>query len=130
MNRFNFLSGLVCAVLMSVQFPVTAADADQTAVETSPSQRFRIESTGRKLYVKHLCYECHRPVETHIAPSLETIAMRYANEEDRTNLIERLSTKIIDGGYGNWGILPMNSNPEVTSEEAAKLAEWIIDPPP
>lgn len=97
--------------------------ATALSVQTSLAET---DSVGHTLYVKHKCYECHRPAEHHIGPSLQTISARYATEADRDKLVIRLSIKIIEGGYGNWGVVPMNTNPDVTPEEAAELSRWIL----
>jgi cytochrome c len=37
-----------------------------------------------------------------------------------------LATKIMKGGAGVWGAIPMPANPQVSAEEAKKLADWIL----
>jgi cytochrome c len=122
---------LICVLILSISALLTisthAAETAETASDgNAATTRYDADTSGRQLYVKHLCYECHRPVEHHIGPSLQAISDRYANEKDRASLVIRLSSKIIEGGYGNWGVLPMNSNPGVSPAEALELSEWIL----
>ena len=37
-----------------------------------------------------------------------------------------LAEKIIKGGKGVWGQIPMPANPSVTPDEANKLVKWIL----
>ncbi|MCG2635057.1 MAG: c-type cytochrome [Gammaproteobacteria bacterium] len=132
MLQRNLLSLLAVGLLLSVAIAVDTAEASgppsQTATSGAPKSDMA-KSAAEKLYVEHKCYECHRPVEHHIGPSFQAISLRYAPEDDRAALIKRLAAKIIQGGYGNWGIVPMNSNPNVTPEEAAELTKWILSQP-
>ena len=38
----------------------------------------------------------------------------------------RLAKKIREGGSGIWGVVPMPANPDVTNEEAKRLAQWVL----
>jgi cytochrome c551/c552 len=42
-------------------------------------------------------------------------------------MAEVLAQKIISGGGGNWGLVPMVPAPHVTLEEARLMAGWILD---
>jgi cytochrome c len=37
-----------------------------------------------------------------------------------------LAAKVIKGGKGSWGEVPMPPNPSVTPDEANKLVKWIL----
>jgi cytochrome c len=37
-----------------------------------------------------------------------------------------LAAKIIKGGSGVWGAVPMPANPQVSEAEAKKLAIWVL----
>jgi cytochrome c len=40
--------------------------------------------------------------------------------------VARLAEKIIKGGSGAWGAVPMPANPQVTQADAQKLVSWIM----
>ena len=130
MLQRNFLSTAVCgAVLCMASLAAIAAGPSAEAVSAMPTSSGE-KSAVEKLYIEHKCYECHRPAEHHIGPSWEAISLRYAaSTEDRADLLKRLSDKVINGGYGNWGITPMNSNPNVQPDEATELVEWVLTQP-
>ena len=37
-----------------------------------------------------------------------------------------LAKKVIEGGKGVWGPVPMPPNPSVKPDEATKLVKWIL----
>jgi len=69
------------------------------------------------------CVACHSVERKMIGPSYKAIAERYAKDESAIRL---LSEKIVQGGGGNWGQLPMPPQPGVSPEEAESLAKWIL----
>ncbi len=71
---------------------------------------------------KH-CDECHAVGATRIGPPFIAVAIRHRGEGQ--GAIEPLAQKIIHGGAGNWGNVPMVPNERVTLEEARALARWI-----
>jgi cytochrome c551/c552 len=76
------------------------------------------------LAVQQHCDECHAIRETVIGPPFLAIALRYATVQDTA--VERLARKIIDGGAGNWGTIPMVPNERVSLEDARGIARWIL----
>ena len=41
-------------------------------------------------------------------------------------MLEVLARKIVHGGGGNWGLVPMVPNEHVTLEDARAMAAWIL----
>ena len=72
---------------------------------------------------KH-CDECHAVDATRIGPPFVAVAARHRAEGAAA--IEPLAQKIIHGGAGNWGNVPMIPNERVTLEEARALVRWIL----
>jgi len=70
------------------------------------------------------CDECHAIQEIRIGPSFQAIAIRYSLEGPAVE--ERLARKIINGGAGNWGNIPMVANERVSLEDARAIARWIL----
>lgn len=69
------------------------------------------------------CMSCHSISRDFMGPSFNHVAARYA---DAPNAREIVAHKIAEGGVGNWGIVPMPANTQVTPEQARALAEWIL----
>jgi cytochrome c len=71
------------------------------------------------------CYSCHSATEQLIGPPYVAIASRYG--QDRAAMVQVLARKIVLGGGGNWGVVPMVPNEHVKPAEALLLATWILD---
>lgn len=83
------------------------------------------ETDGEKLVMEKRCYACHNMNDNLLGPSYSAIALRHADRKDV--MVEVLAEKIIVGGAGNWGIVPMVPNEQVSIEEARVIARWILD---
>jgi cytochrome c len=70
------------------------------------------------------CDECHALKEARIGPPFVAVAARYAT--DRDGAVNRLALKIINGGAGNWGTIPMVPNERISMDDARTLARWIL----
>lgn len=66
---------------------------------------------------------CHHVERKMIGPAYREVAKRYATDE---SAIVLLSGKVVKGGGGNWGPMPMPPQPNVSPEEAEALVKWIL----
>jgi cytochrome c len=82
------------------------------------------ETNGEKLFEEKRCYICHEANKMSLGPPLAAIAARHAPRKEIMN--EVLAQKIVNGGGGNWGVVPMVPNQWVSIEEARVLADWIL----
>jgi hypothetical protein len=48
---------------------------------------------------------------------------KYAGQKDA---VDKLAAKIMKGGAGVWGPVPMPANAQVNEAEAKKLAAWVL----
>lgn len=68
------------------------------------------------------CFACHAMDKKLVGPSYMDVAKKYKGDAGaEANLVK----KIINGGGGVWGTIPMPPNP-VKEDEAKLLAEWIL----
>jgi cytochrome c len=58
-----------------------------------------------------------------VGPALKDIAAKYRGDKAAP---AKLATKIMQGGGGNWGVVKMPANPQVSEAEAKKLAAWVV----
>ncbi len=70
------------------------------------------------------CYACHQMAEASLGPPYQAIAARHGANKDV--MLDVLARKIVDGGGGNWGNVPMVPNQWVNIEEARAMAAWIL----
>jgi cytochrome c len=76
------------------------------------------------LAARQHCDECHAVKEARIGPPFLAVATRYAADGDAA--VNRLALKIINGGAGNWGTIPMVANERISMEDARAIARWIL----
>lgn len=82
--------------------------------------------SGERLAREHRCYACHAMEEALIGPPYQAIAARHAAAQ-KDVMVKVLATKIILGGGGNWGVVPMVPNEHVPEPDALAIARWILD---
>lgn len=69
------------------------------------------------------CMACHAVDKKLVGPSYKDVAAKYAGQKDA---VDKLAVKVIKGGSGAWGPVPMPANPQVNDAEAKKLVAWIL----
>lgn len=69
------------------------------------------------------CMACHAADKKLVGPSYKEVAVKYSGQKDA---VDRLAVKIIKGGSGVWGPVPMPANAQVNEAEAKKLAAWVL----
>lgn len=69
------------------------------------------------------CLACHAVATKLVGPAYKDVAKKYAGHADAA---AKLEEKVIKGGSGVWGAVPMPANPQVNAAEAKKLVAWIL----
>ena len=69
------------------------------------------------------CMACHAVDKKLVGPSYKDVAAKYAGQKDAA---DKLAVKVIKGGSGVWGPVPMPANTQVSPDEAKKLVAWIL----
>jgi len=69
------------------------------------------------------CMSCHAVERKVLGPSFKDVAARYKDNKDAATM---LATKIMKGGKGVWGPVPMPANNQVSEADAKKLAGWVL----
>ncbi|MDO8385126.1 MAG: c-type cytochrome [Polaromonas sp.] len=69
------------------------------------------------------CMACHAVATKLVGPSYKDVAAKYAGQKDA---VDKLASKIIKGGSGVWGPVPMPANAQVNADDAKKLAAWVM----
>jgi cytochrome c len=69
------------------------------------------------------CMACHAVANKVVGPAYKDVAKKYAGDKTAA---DKLAAKIIKGGSGVWGAVPMPANPQVSEAEAKKLAAWVL----
>ena len=68
------------------------------------------------------CLACHTVDKKVVGPAYKEVAAKYKGQKDA---VAKLSEKVIKGGSGVWGTMPMPAN-NVTPDEAKTLVTWVL----
>ena len=99
--------------------PVVAWTVVAASVEKASSQ----ESPGEKLIKANDCASCHAVDVRVVGPAYRDVAKKYRGEP---NAVQKLSQKIKQGGYGDWGQVPMKPHPALTTAQLRQMVTWIL----
>ena len=69
------------------------------------------------------CMSCHALDKKVVGPAYKDVALKYAGQKDA---VDRLAAKIVKGGSGAFGPVPMPAHTQVSDAEARKLAAWVL----
>ena len=69
------------------------------------------------------CMTCHAVDKKVVGPGYKEVAAKYAGQKDA---VDKLAVKILKGGAGVFGVVPMPANTQVNEAEAKKLAAWVL----
>lgn len=69
------------------------------------------------------CVSCHTVANDLVGPSFKKIAAKYAGQKGAE---DKLVQKVMKGGAGSFGQLPMPANPQVSEAEARSLVKWVL----
>ena len=95
--------------------PETTASTGQAATVGSDK--------GKELIAQSDCLTCHKEHDKLVGPSYADVAKKYEATEGN---IDHLATKIIDGGKGVWGEIPMTPHPSLSKDDAKEMVKYIL----
>jgi cytochrome c len=78
---------------------------------------------ARVLAKQNACLGCHALDKKIVGPSFQAVAKKYSNDSNATAF---LKNKILKGGSGSWGVVPMPANTKLTDAQLTLLTNWIL----
>jgi cytochrome c len=132
--RVNFailaLAGLTFACGGGEKSAETSAEATASAetapVEVSLEDKYKDDP----VYIKGLekvkgsdCTGCHQVERKLIGPAYAEVAAKYENTEENVSM---LAQKVIAGGVGVWGEIPMSAHVGLSEEDAKDMVRYIL----
>ena len=69
------------------------------------------------------CMACHAVANKVVGPAYKDVAAKYAGQADAE---DKLTQKVLKGGSGVWGAVPMPANNQVSEAEARTLVKWVL----
>src|SRR6476619_1495017 len=99
-------------------------DAAAKQAEETPAKAENPEvEKGLNLVAKSDCLTCHQVETKATGPAYMEVAAKYPSNDA---VIDSLSDKIIKGGSGNWGTIPMVAHPQVSKDDAKAMVTYIL----
>lgn len=90
-----------------------------TVAMTAPA----FADAGADLAKAKNCLACHAVATKVVGPSYKDVAAKYKGDK---TAVDKLADKVIKGGSGVWGPVPMPANAQVTPAEAKQLVTWVL----
>lgn len=69
------------------------------------------------------CLTCHAVDIKVVGPGYKDVAKKYAGDKTAES---KLIQKVLKGGAGVWGVVPMPANAAVSEAEAKTLVKWVL----
>jgi len=80
------------------------------------------DDAGEKLAKDKGCTACHANDKKLVGPAYKDVAKKYKGD---AGAAAKLAEKVVKGGSGVWGPVPMPPN-KVTDDEAKKLVAYVL----
>ena len=78
---------------------------------------------SQELAQKKACMGCHGIDNKIVGPTYKDVAKKYKGQK---GVEAQLVQKVLKGGKGSWGEIPMPANTQVNEAEAKQLVSWIL----
>ena len=78
---------------------------------------------GMKLIAANDCKACHSNDKKSIGPAYNDVASKY---KGKASAVELLTKKVISGGSGVWGEVPMAGHPQLSAADASEMVKYIL----
>ncbi len=111
-----------------IQLPANGEEVFAEYFEPFPSNdanSVQQSLASQNLLDRHGCNTCHEPDEQTIGPSYRQLAAKYGSEPDRETF-GQLRQKVIEGGSGAWGDVPMLPHPNISRDVITGLIYQIL----
>lgn len=78
-------------------------------------------SKGAQLIASADCLGCHKEQEKLVGPAYKDVAKKYTTKD-----IDYLANKVITGGKGVWGDIPMTPHPNLALNDAKEMVKYVL----
>lgn len=109
-----------------------AEETTSEPVAAEPAKEVSLEEKYQNdpVYIKGLekvkgsdCTSCHMVERKIVGPSYAEVAAKYESTEENVTM---LATKVIQGGVGVWGEVPMPAHPGLSEEDAKDMVRYVL----
>lgn len=81
------------------------------------------DAKAATLAKQNACLGCHAVDKKVVGPSFQAVAKKYATDPTASTF---LKNKILKGGSGSWGVVPMPANAKLSDADVSVLTGWIL----
>jgi len=125
MNRTLIIPAIVFAIVTACASQGVAqtkkpAAKKPAAAAAAPSADV---AAGKALIAKSDCMACHKLDGKLVGPGFKQIAKKYPSNEENKNT---LAKKVVEGGSGVWGAIPMSPHPALSVDDAKKIVTYVL----
>ena len=99
------------------------AEAKPAAPKEAAPAAKKAPMPGEALVKGSDCLACHNVTKKIVGPAYVNVAAKYAATAEN---IDYLAGKIIEGGSGVWGAIPMSPHPAISKDDAKEMAKYIL----
>ena len=110
-------------VVTSGTTPATTEPAKTAAAKPAAPAAKKEPMAGEALIKGSDCLACHNVTKKIVGPAYVNVAAKYAATAEN---IDYLAGKIIEGGSGVWGAIPMSPHPAISKDDAKEMAKYIL----
>jgi cytochrome c len=109
-----------------------ATETTASSAASAPVKEISLEEKYQNdpIYIKGLeklktsdCTSCHMAERKIVGPSYAEVAAKYESTEENVTL---LATKVIQGGVGVWGEVPMPAHPGLSEDDAKDMVRYVL----
>jgi cytochrome c len=124
MKKIIALFGICSVIFACGSEKSESTDETSSTTTTTTAEPAAVGSaTGEKLISTSDCLTCHQVNSKIVGPSYVDVANKYAATDEN---IAMLAGKIIQGGSGSWGEIPMAPHPAISTEDATEMVKYIL----
>ncbi len=126
MKKIIFLfAAYTLAVTIIACGPKEKKNTEEFNVNESTESKPAVDliAQGEALVKASDCKTCHHATNKIIGPSHTDVAKKYEFTEAN---VKMLAQKIIAGGQGNWGEIPMAAHADISTENAESMARYVL----
>ena len=96
---------------------------DESTSSSSSDSSTDLIAQGQTLLNASDCKTCHGVDNKIVGPAYKDVATKY--DFTKAN-VATLANKVITGGAGNWGEIPMTAHPDISKPDAEKMVMYVL----
>jgi cytochrome c len=110
-------------VVVNIDYLAEGFDKAEIVQGHRTAERAVNASKGQRLIQASDCKACHGDYKKSVGPSFYAVAVKY---NGKAGALERLTRKVISGGKGAWGDVPMAAHPQLSAQDASEMVKYVL----